>query len=529
MDGEKKKSLINTWKPKVAEIIAVDDDKIFVFDFVKKFNQPKLKNYNKFFIKKGSYEKQLDIISRYMNFFMSKYDDDDELAAAYLKIKYALDKEKKFNVENTSLYINYIYEILFTPSMCEKIVTMVEENYLDDIETDGAGNRKKYDAEDKYLESLEFTNKHIKILLRISFGMKIMAPLLFHYVSINVIKIDKNSDLIYNFYERLLTIFSEDVNIYNKLFVYVKSKVLENQRDNELIYEQRDIFGTDTFTIIHSFIKKVLISENMVKYKFNEKWDPKLKKYKENIVGFNKTIIKYQLTYFIKEQYNKNLTEVTNTKDSEGLSGIDKMELNLQKIDEGLIVFAEVNIEETSKRIKSIIDIDISPKEIAYYREHHKPNKLQIQLVNSYYTKFFGSYRDLNLLVRNDYNLLLLLVKKKLLLDSGVDITSTDVVEECKLPYILTGNISGKVNSRIIRNSKFIKKIEDNCIYKHLIEHKYKYLHQIKPDCILSLLSTFINTQFTYVTYEAPELLGVDIVYNEDKISDELLFFLDSI
>ena len=76
--------------------------------------------------------------------------------------------------------------------------------------------------EKKHLESLEFTNQHIKILLRISFGMKVIAPILFHYVSINVIKLDKDSDLIYRFYRKLFDIFSDNVNIYNKLFTYVE-------------------------------------------------------------------------------------------------------------------------------------------------------------------------------------------------------------------------------------------------------------------------------------------------------------------
>ena len=61
----------------------------------------------------------------------------------------------------------------------------------------------------------------------------------------------------------------------------------------------------------------------MVKYKFNKEWDPKTKKFKENIIGFNKTIIKYQLLYFLKEQYGKNLTEITNSKNTDGLSGAD--------------------------------------------------------------------------------------------------------------------------------------------------------------------------------------------------------------
>ena len=37
----------------------------------------------------------------------------------------------------------------------------------------------------------------------------------------------------------------------------------------------------------------------------------------------NKTIIKFQLNYFLKDQYVKNLTEITNAKTTDGLSGID--------------------------------------------------------------------------------------------------------------------------------------------------------------------------------------------------------------
>lgn len=283
--AKRKKSPINMWKPKAEELIAESDGKLFIFNFDKLFDKPNLKMYNKFFIKKGSYENQLEVITRYINFFMKFYDEDNELGMVYFKLKYALDKEKRFDENNMYVLINLIYEIMFTDTMQEKINKMVEDNYLDDIENN-EGRTKYIKKENKHLESLEFTNKHIKILLRISFGMKIMSPVLLHYVAINVIKLDKDSPIIHQFYERLFEIFSEDVNIYNKLFVYVKAKVLESKSHNERIYEQRDILGVDVYTVIHLFIKKVLISENMVKYKFNEVYDKKLKKYKENVIGF---------------------------------------------------------------------------------------------------------------------------------------------------------------------------------------------------------------------------------------------------
>ena len=56
----------------------------------------------------------------------------------------------------------------------------------------------------------------------------------------------------------------------------------------------------------------MLISENVVKYEYGA-----------NVIGFQKTIIKLQLSFFLKEVYDYNLTEITNIKNSDGLSPID--------------------------------------------------------------------------------------------------------------------------------------------------------------------------------------------------------------
>lgn len=246
-------------------------------------------------------------------------------------------------------------------------------------------------------------------------------------------------------------------------------------------------------------------------------------------VKVNKTIIKFQLSYFLKDQYSKNLTEVSNIHSSEGLSGADKMLMNASKLDEGVITMSEINVEMTIDLIKKDIDIPLSDEEINYYMEHHDPSPIQFQFVYAYYTKYFGSYRDLNLLSKRQYITILLLLKKKLLLDLGYMKDEKGKIHYASLPYILTGNLSDHVNTRIIRNNKFIAKIEDNYMYQNLMQTKYKMLNYIKPDLILSMLSSLINTRFTYVTYEYPELLGEEIKYSENKISDELLFFLNTI
>jgi hypothetical protein len=272
----------------------------------------------------------------------------------------------------------------------------------------------------------------------------------------------------------------------------------------------------------------------MVKYKFNEHWDEKQHKYKENIVGFNKTIIKFQLNYFLKEQYTKDLTEVTNTKNSEGLSGSDKMLMNSSKIDEGVCTMADINIEVTMDRIRRQFDLPIEEEEIQYYMQNYAPNQLQVQLVREYYAKYFGSYRDLNLLTKRQFVILMLILKKKLLLELGygfpeAEEETEDNIHYAVLPYIISGNIIDKQNTRVIRNNKFINKIEDNYMYQDLMSSTYHLLQYINNEAIIKLLSSLINTRFSYCVYENPEILGEEIVYTEDKISDEALFFLHSL
>lgn len=529
MDDNKKnrKSLINTWKPKKNENLVENDGKLFIIHFDKIFYQPNLKVYNTFMIKKTSYENQLDIISKYIYFFMSIYDTDNELATAYLRIKFDLDNRKLFSKDDFEALIDEVYELIFTPKMCEKINNMVEENYLDDIES-GDDKQSYKKANKQYLESLEFTNEHIKILLKISFGMKVISPILFHYFALNVIKLEKNDDRMYLFYKRLFPLFSGECNIYNKLYVYVKTKVLDSFSHNSTIFEQREIFGVDIFSVIDEFVKKVIISENMVKYKFNEHYDSKLHKYKENIVGFNKTIIKFQLSYFLRVQYSKTLTEVSNTKNAEGLSGADKMEMNLSKIDEGRTTLIDININQTIETLKKENDIPISEEEIDYYVKNHKPSELQINLVKNYYAKYFDSCRELSLVTRREYITLMLILKKILILNAGYD-KESGYYNDTFLPYIISGNLEERVNTRIIRNTKKCKKINENSIYDKLINEKYTIVEQIKQKYIMQMISTILNTRFTYVVYENPDLLGKEIEYDEDVLSDEILSFFNQI
>lgn len=203
--------------------------------------------------------------------------------------------------------------------------------------------------------------------------------------------------------------------------------------------------------------------------------------------------------------------------------------MNQSKLDEGVAILSDLNIQFTVNKILKDIDVPISEEEIDYYVKNHKPSTAQIRLVNGYYTKYFGSYTDLNLLQRRTYIKLMLIMKKRLLLELGYNINKDGQIHHAALPYMLSGNVAEKVSNRTIRNNRFTTKIEESYMYQDLIHNKYQLLGYIKPDELMNTLSSMINTRFTYVTYEYPEMLGQEIIYSDDKISDELLVFLDKI
>ena len=210
-----KKPKINTWKPlSDAEEFVRRDGKLFICNFDRIFHIPKLSSYNVFIFSKDSYINQLDTIVKYINYFINKYDTDQEVPTAYLQVKFMLDKNKAFDKSSMNGYIDFVYDVLFTPTVVQKILRMTEDNYLEDIESDNK-NKKYLKSEKRHLESLEFTNQHVKLLLAISFSIKLICPCMFQYCVLTQTDMGKKTDTIYRFYKKLFEIFSFGTDLYD--------------------------------------------------------------------------------------------------------------------------------------------------------------------------------------------------------------------------------------------------------------------------------------------------------------------------
>lgn len=249
---------IDEWVPEKSDKKVLYDGKMVVIPFDKIFKRQNNDALNNFIIKKESYVKKLDHLTHYTNYFIKYYDHDNELLLAYLKLKFLIDN--KNNNISLSTFIKLVYNILLTDTIIEKINQLVEDNYYIDLSSE--------DTNKKYNETLEFTQEHAKVMMAISVAMKIMVPVMFHYL--NSYGLIKNRTYIFRFYEGLFDIFGQEIDIYNKLWISIYSKVNVNYVRNSVIWEQREIFGTNALTHMTELLKDKIISETFFKYEFNK-------------------------------------------------------------------------------------------------------------------------------------------------------------------------------------------------------------------------------------------------------------------
>lgn len=241
----------------------------------------------------------------------------------------------------------------------------------------------------------------------------------------------------------------------------------------------------------------------------------------------NKTIIKFQLSYFLRLSYSKTITEVTNVKNAEGLSGADKLEMNMSKLDEGSLILSEINACDSYQRVIEEVGIEVSEEEIDYYMDHFHVQPFQVMFMRNFYASCFGNLRDIQHLPRRDQYRLFIILKKYLIERAGYN-PDKFRGEQCPLAYILTGNMGVKVNNRIIRNNRFNVSLEENESFQYLENVKYKVLSELRPDELRRLVSNFVTTPFTYVCYEQQEETGKEIVFQDYEITEEILGFIRS-
>lgn len=448
--------------------------------------------------KKRAYVNIMSDLVEINNVLLDRLENKEDVLYNYLAIKYAIDVEQ---FKNEAEFIKQMKDYIIA-EISDEVIKYVDENYQFDL--DGA----QTDATMKYKEGLQFTDKHNKILFRISTTMKFVIPLMLHYAYIY--QVDDISQFLLKCYDPIFDEYSENgtIDIMNKLYESVYSRVIVTRYSDRTYWYQFEILGINIEGLTDELVKK-LIYDIIPKYKFES-----------NPISLNHVAVQKNVGYAFRVNFplsfkSMNLTESSNDND---ISDFDRLSINTARINEADLCINKANIKQTIRLLLKRFDIQLDKDELQYYMKNFKINKLQRNLLFLFYAKYFGSTNVLYYCSVKEYVALLLLMKKYL--------------EQNNFKYlnrILTSNVETVVERKTL-NKKNLTKVIESETYVNIVNTNYSdaMFNIMDGNAILKFVATLISNVFIDNEYQG-ENNGQPIEINHDVISDELLRIISMI
>ena len=461
-----------------------------------------------FIIERGLFLKKIDVLCKYMDYFIEFFDDDKELPVIMIHMKNRIDSTKESMTMDEFVKMIQI-KFFRDTAIKQNIYRMVSENYNLDVTVDKKTGRVFNGPND-------FTNEEVQRLLSISIFMKMIIPVTSQYIATNTMysKTELSGLITRVFVDSFYlmgTYGDADADdLMKKLYIFTKDKITKHYGANQVLWNQQcALRGLTESSHIDTILVKHLLGNNMFKFQFDN-----------NIISFMKSIVETQLICTInKVKYKVNPVRVDHVKDFNGLSSVDKLEQSMAKLDESQVIRCDKSLKDTLYRIQADWGIVPSDEEVDYYMYNFFLDSIfHMKLLGYFYAKIFDGYVELKNMDIVTKIKLLIICKKKLIMD-GYD----------QLPWLITSIQQGKTSARLLQNAKYINKLTSSADYKNLYEKKYKSLKGFKDDEILSDISRVLNNIYTYVEYDNQELTGTEIEFDEDIIGCEMLRFYDSI
>ena len=212
-------------------------------------------------ITKKSFINNMNISIRYINYFITYFDDDDELMAAYLEFMMQLHYNKlNMSVES---FINTIYALIATPSMVQKVIRMVEYN------TDESLVKK---TDEKYDESIQLTVEHLKAIMGVSCFHKFIIPIVSHYYAIRQNEVKAagmtDKDLYFQVFLAFVPLFDDyyGIRLYEKLYHTATTRISKTTNNDSAMWKRRERFGVTQTSFTNELMRGFLldISQKMV-------------------------------------------------------------------------------------------------------------------------------------------------------------------------------------------------------------------------------------------------------------------------
>ncbi len=433
-----------------------------------------------------------DHISKYLNYFELFYDGEKELVSNLSFIKYKIDTLSGYN---TNQFKYDISRFILCPSICNKAIAMVEDNYTLSLDS------KKY--ENAKNPAVVYKDRHTKVLLWVSLLQNMTIPLITHYIYQH--KIDNSSEFILDIFNMILEL--SDINIFNKLYETAASNISRNYSRHERLWLKQDIRGKTVETHAIECVQSVILNI-MPKYVFNY-----------NIISFNYASIKLNINYQITGiEYEYDYVPLSSSiRDADNNSVFDKYESYLTKSNAGLAIQNKVACESTMEQLDLLYG-PFSDEEIMFYMQRLDTgegriiNKFQQNLIFQLFASFFGDPYTIKDINKIGY-IKLLIASSRILKNSNMFI----------LPYVISSRVEKIQNKKTI-NKKERAQMENSPYYPAVVA---KYPSPAIIDQIFSIIATILSSKFEMIDFYDSEIDGqyLDKERHPEIVCDEVLMY----
>lgn len=493
---------ILTWKPKPEEIFFTEKDEMIVASYVYDyFNIPEDRVIPKYVIAKRHYKERIPDLLQHINYFVSHYDPDHEYLLSTLSVKSYIDQHIDMSQK---AFRKLLIKRVITPTLVGKLKHMAKDLYKLNINTDKEG---------KYKSTPKITNEHARMIVAVSFCIRLVLPICIHFSNTNSTFINKRDyiDCFDRIFMDIIDRFEkDDIEIFNPICKFVKYRVDRAHTSDLIIWEKKkQLYGTTLELYLNSLIHEVILVKSLHKLAYNR-----------SIVSFIDGIITHSYNHYKYENFKYKPVEIESDDDGDSddyLSHAETLEMSIYRVDESNQIINEVNTAWVIEDIRKRFNFDISNEEFEFYVNNVVINRLSQQLMHAFYSRFFRDTNAVRTLNRRDAIELLIYMKKYLQLRGMVF-----------LPQICTAKVHGRFKDNCIKNSRFIEKFSTSSVYQSIIAEKYRYIQELNPkeDPIIKKLSTIINSSFEFVDMD-PNLNGyVCNDVNMDIVMDEYMLLL---
>lgn len=490
-----------SWQPQPDQIFFTEKDGMIIASYlVDRFNVPEDRQILQYIIAKKHYKERIPDLLQHINYFIAYYDQEHEYLVSTLSVKNYIDRHPTMSQKS---FRKMLLTRVITPSLVNKVKQMALDLYKLNINTDRDG---------KYKTTPKITNDHARMIVAVSFCIRLVLPICIHFSNTNATFVNKRDyiDCFDRIFMKIVAAFEkDDIPIWNAICRFVAYRVERSYTSDAIIWEKKkQLYGTTVELYLNSLIHEVILVKSLHKLAYNR-----------SIVSFIDGIITHSYKHYRYENFKFKPVEIE-VEDSDSddyLSHVETLEMQICRVDESNQLVNETNIMQVMNEIRQRFRVPLEDGELSYYFNHIKFNELSQSLLHAFFSKYFRDTNAIRLLDNKDATELALYLKKYLQLRGMV-----------LLPQLITARVCGKFKDTCIKNVKILEKFTTSSVYLHIISEKYRYIAELglKEDPIVRNLSIMLNSTFEFVDPD-PEISGLVCEDpNPDVLINEYMLFL---